>query len=560
MQRCSSEKLVINVVDYWIFFFGLSSFKSYYRYKHGYWSRRGIRGPKPYLIVGNLFEELVKNRPLLWRNWIKQYGQVMGTYSGVKPILLVADAELIKNILVKDAHVFPNRMHFDYLDKNTYNMLFFMRDARWKSLRSLLAFTMTSGKIKRLFPLMMESGDELMGAVGKQAKKSHGNNLLDTKTVYGCYTMDVIARSSFAARFDSKNSDQKHRTELVTFLMNNLSEFSFPRIAIAIMIPKMILEAIGFSINGGHVDRRLTTVVQSIIDSRRKLGPKSRRDDMLQLLLDLDASKGIGEHMLETTTGDESESHHVASADKEEIKEVLEHGKKSSAVVAANHGPKSDDHEAKMKLTDNEIIGNCQLFIIAGYDTTSSLLSFFTHTLAHHPEAQQKLYEEIKTAFPSGVFNYETVTRLSYLDACISEVLRLFPPLGHIDREANDDYRIDSLNLRIPKDGAIVIPIYAIHRDEKYYEQPDSFIPERFLPENRHKLTPYTYLPFGAGIRHCLGMRFALAEAKLALARLIFSYKFTPAPGHDFPPKLELSTALLKSNGLKVNVHPRTCT
>ncbi|KAG9509025.1 Cytochrome P450 3A11, partial [Fragariocoptes setiger] len=525
----------------------------YYRYKHSYWSKRGIPGPKPSIIVGNVIDELIHNKPLIMRQWVQKYGRVFGMYNGVRPVLVVADANILKDIMVKDAHVFPNHRNVEFLHKNSQNMLFFMRDARWKSLRSLLAFTMTSGKIKRLFHLMMEAGDELLAVVGDRAKKANegGDNTLDTKTVYGCYTLDVIARASFAMRFDSKESEHKHRQSLVAFFMKHLGKIEYLKMITVLLVPKAILRAVEFQLSDTYMEDRIESIVQHIIDTRRKLGPDGRRDDMLQLLLDLDASKGIGEHMLETTTGDESESHHVASADKEEIKDVLEKNGKIAA-VAENYGPNAGTNtESKLKLTDREIIGNCRLFLIAGYETTSSLLSFATHTLAHHPEAQEKLFDEIRSNLPHGVFDYEKVTALPFLDAVISETLRLFPPVTHMDREAVEDYRIESLNLTIPKDGVIGIPFYTIHRDERYYEQPDSFIPERFLPENRHKLTPYTYLPFGAGIRHCLGMRFALAEAKLALARLVFNFKFTPAPGQDFPPKLERSQGLLKSDGLK---------
>src|SRR5207247_2048702 len=102
---------------------------------------------------------------------------------------------------------------------------------------------------------------------------------------------------------------------------------------------------------------------------------------------------------------------------------------------------------------------------------------------------------------------YEELHRLPYLDACISETLRKYPPVTRLEREANQNVTLGDPDIKLKKGHLVEIPIYAIQHSEEYFENAEQFIPERFLPENRYKIIPYTYMPFGTGPRNCIGMR-----------------------------------------------------
>jgi cytochrome P450 family 9 len=118
---------------------------------------------------------------------------------------------------------------------------------------------------------------------------------------------------------------------------------------------------------------------------------------------------------------------------------------------------------------------------------------------------------------------------------------------------------LGNTGITIPKGLLIHINISGIHRDPEYYPNPDCFDPERFMPENRHKLIPYTFLPFGIGPRNCVGIRFALMEAKTAIAHIIPKFKFVRTENTEVPIEMEkMSFILSPKRDIKVAVQMRS--
>ena len=181
-------------------------------------------------------------------------------------------------------------------------------------------------------------------------------------------------------------------------------------------------------------------------------------------------------------------------------------------------------------LMEGEIIEQSIVFFIAGYETTASTLAYCLYELAANPEIQSRLYVEIQAAKKESnaksLISHQTVQSLPYLDAVLSETLRKYPPaISIINRECSvDGYCLgpEANNLSLNRGDIVLFPVYSIHHCEEYHSDPERFDPDRFyVKERRELIRPYTYLPFGAGPRNCVGMRFALKEAKLGLANII---------------------------------------
>ena len=133
------------------------------------------------------------------------------------------------------------------------------------------------------------------------------------------------------------------------------------------------------------------------------------------------------------------------------------------------------------KLTEDEIIAQAVLFFIAGYDTTATLLSWAAYELALNPSIQQRLYEEIKTAIDSkGDIDYDLLSRLEFLDAVISETLRLDSPAVDLLRTCTEECLLGDTGIKLEKGQQVEIPVFPIHHSEEYHPDPFKFNPDRF--------------------------------------------------------------------------------
>ena len=163
--------------------------------------------------------------------------------------------------------------------------------------------------------------------------------------------------------------------------------------------------------------------------------------------------------------------------------------------------------------------------MIAGYETASTALGYVTHVLSTHPEEQRKLQEHIDFHIPDGTtIDYDLINKMDYLDWFIRETLRMYPitPII-INRECAEDIEIPGLGT-IEAGTKVTLDMYSLHYDADLWGpvDPKIFYPERFATK-RHRLA---WVAFGAGPRNCVGMRFAFAEIKLSLIRLLQKYSF----------------------------------
>lgn len=192
-------------------------------------------------------------------------------------------------------------------------------------------------------------------------------------------------------------------------------------------------------------------------------------------------------------------------------------------------------------MTDEEILGVATGIFLAGFDTTALIISSALYELARAEEnIQEKLFQELKTSLdslnPESEEYFEVIMKLPYLDAVIKETLRMYPALARLERRVTA--KTYNLGGKIPlvKDQLVEISVFGVHYNEQIYPEPFRFRPDRFLPENKHLLVPYSFLAFGEGSRNCMGMRFAYQEIKLCMARILRQYRFQTTP--DTPRQL----------------------
>uniref|UniRef100_A0AAQ6ANH0 unspecific monooxygenase n=1 Tax=Amphiprion ocellaris TaxID=80972 RepID=A0AAQ6ANH0_AMPOC len=204
----------------------------------------------------------------------------------------------------------------------------------------------------------------------------------------------------------------------------------------------------------------------------------------------------------------------------------------------------------------NEILAQAMIFIFAGYETSSSTLSFVAYNLATNPHIQKTLQKEIDETFPEKVRpNYDGLMQMEYLDMVVNESMRLYPIATRLERVSKTSVEVNGVT--VPKGTTIMIPVYTLHRDPSLWPEPEAFKPERFSKENKDNIDPYAFLPFGAGPRNCIGMRFAQLMMKLALVEILQNFSFVTCKETDIPMELGNDGFTTPKNPIKLKLEPR---
>jgi cytochrome P450 len=181
-------------------------------------------------------------------------------------------------------------------------------------------------------------------------------------------------------------------------------------------------------------------------------------------------------------------------------------------------------------LSDELIRDQLMTMLVAGHDTTTAMLAWSFYLLGQHPQTVKQLQTELDAALGNSLPNTENTQNLPLLNSFIQESMRLYPPLHFGSRIAARDVEFDGY--RVEKGRRILYSIFLTHRHPDLWERPDEFILERFLPENKGDRPHYAYLPFGGGLRICIGMAFAQVEMRLILARVLQQYDVVKRFGH----------------------------
>lgn len=172
--------------------------------------------------------------------------------------------------------------------------------------------------------------------------------------------------------------------------------------------------------------------------------------------------------------------------------------------------------------TDAQLRDELMTMLLAGHDTTALALTYTWYLLSEHPDIEQRVHAELDTKL-DGAPTAADARGLEYTDRVLTEAMRLYPPVYTVFREPKVDIRIGGY--RIPAGSALMIPQWAVHRSERWYDEPLAFDPDRWKPERRSARPRFAYFPFGGGPRHCIGKQLSLMESKLILGTIGRDYR-----------------------------------
>ena len=179
-------------------------------------------------------------------------------------------------------------------------------------------------------------------------------------------------------------------------------------------------------------------------------------------------------------------------------------------------------------ISDELVRDEATTFLLGGHETTAIALGWVWHFLVQHPDVERKLAEHLDTELQGRPVRFEDLPRLTYLQQVVKESMRLYPPAWYATRRTDRDVELGGY--RVPEGVTVVMNIWAVHHDPRFYPDPETFLPERWTEEFTKSLHKFAYLPFGIGARRCIGSMFAEAEAMLAVASIVQRFRVSAVP------------------------------
>nr|AZR39435.1 cytochrome P450 [Agasicles hygrophila] len=449
-----------------------------------FWKRKGVPHLKPIIMpFGNslsLFTgkvtlgEIFSDAYLEFKKQGKKHG---GIYYFRTPVYIPVDTEIIKKIVISDAHYFPN--HGFYINPKSDILsghLFNMEGGPWKDLRSKTPAAFTTAKMKKMYGIMQNMVDPFKYWLDEV---SDSKKPVEIKSILTRFTIDIIAACGFgmnANTLKNENPDLLHHGR--QFFDH---QWSLYKNTMVLTTPRQILQAFNFRIFPKNTEDYMRNMFTKIYNYRKDNNIYG--DDMASILM--------------------------------KLTELREEEKDFS-------GKKVLD-----PLDLDEYCSHMYLFFAAGFETSSSVQTFALFELAKNPNCQVKLRQEINRVLKKhdNKLTYDALMDIKYLENVVDETLRIYPIFPIVPRSCVEDYQIPGTDFTIEKGTEIIVSNMGIQRDPEYYPNPLQFDPDRWTYENKLGRPFVANLPFGEGPRICVGKRFGLLQTKLGLATIIKDYE-----------------------------------
>uniref|UniRef100_A0A1B0GIK4 Cytochrome n=1 Tax=Lutzomyia longipalpis TaxID=7200 RepID=A0A1B0GIK4_LUTLO len=397
-----------------------------------------------------------------------QYSFV-GIYNMRQPQYLAIDARTAKEVLSTKFKNFHDNEFSDLSDQKKDPILtahpYMLKGQDWKEKRAELSTAFTHIRIKAMYPIFQKTAEHLKTTI----LRANGD-AIDSYEMFSNYAIDVICNCAFGTDASAMFGKEAQIREMGRKILISTKLFLY--FFVIQMLPRL-RRIYKISIVNKVVEKFFLKIMKDAIDLRQR--SKDSHNDYLTYLLEL---------------------------------------------------------RRKKNLSDLDMVAHVILMFFDGFDAVGSVITHALYHMGRDKEIQDKLWNEIKkTIEEHDKITFDVVQEMPFLEQVVSEALRLYPPGSFKSKICTEscELRLNNSKMGTFEEGySVIIPIYSIHRDPRYYEDPDKFIPERFAPEKggtKIYKDKGAFIPFGDGPRTCLGMKFAQAQLKAALFAIVKDFE-----------------------------------
>ncbi|CAN8287878.1 unnamed protein product [Cochlearia groenlandica] len=484
------------------------------------WSVRNVPGPTAMPLVGHL-PLMAKYGPDVFSVLAKHYGPIFRFQMGRQPLIIIAEAELCREVGIKKFKDIPNRSIPSPISASPLHQkgLFFTRDKRWSKMRNTILSLYQPSHLSSLIPTMQN-----FITCATQNLDSGPQDIVFSN-LFLKLTTDIIGQAAFGVDFGltAKKPTKDSNVEVADFI--NQHVYSTTQL-------KMDLS--------GSLSIILGLLIPIFQEPCRQV--LKRIPGTMDWKLEKNNSRLCGQ-LNEIVTKRATETN-------TDSKDFL------SLILKA----RESDSFAKKIFTPDYISAVTYEHLLAGSATTAFTLSSVIYLVSGHIEVEKLLLQEIdafggRDLVPDA---HDLQYKFPYLDQVIKEAMRVYMVSPLVARETSKEVEIGGYLL--PKGTWVWLALGVLAKDPKKFPEPEKFKPERFDPngeEEKHR-HPYSFIPFGIGPRACIGQKFALQEIKLTLLHLYRNYIFRHSPNMEKPLQLDYGVILSFKNGVKLRAIKRT--
>ncbi|XP_073967306.1 cytochrome P450 4C1-like [Choristoneura fumiferana] len=445
---------------------------------------RKIQGPDGYFIVGNALQVMVSPDELmdLARGFAKKFPNIHRFWCFPVAVVVIYNPEDIEIVTSTMKHS-EKSMGYTFLKPWLQEGLLLSKNEKWQTRRKILTPTFHFNILRQFSKILQENAQRLLDTLEATAERP-----IDVVPIISEFTLSSICETAMGTQLNKNDTEAGKTYKEAIYKIGSIVTYRFTRIY-------LFMDSIFNLTQMGSAQKKVLEII-------RKFTTKVIRERK-ELLRNTDLTN-IGEH------NDANEDIFMKKSKKVAMLDLLISAEKEGLIDQAGIQEEVDT------------------FMFEGHDTTASGLTFCMQVLANNKHIQDKAAKEINELIgdPNRPIEMEDLRNMRYLECCIKESLRMYPPVPFIGRSLTEDVTLS--NYHVPAGVQCHISIYDLHHREDLFPNPSVFDPDRFLPENCIGRHPYSYIPFSAGPRNCIGQKFAMLEMKLVLAEVLRKFELQP--------------------------------
>ncbi|XP_073848045.1 probable cytochrome P450 4p3 isoform X2 [Musca autumnalis] len=419
------------------------------------------------------------------RNFAKTFKRSYIQYFLLAPVYNVIDAREAELVL-NDSRMLTKGFIYTYLRPFLKTGLLTSTDKKWHTRRRLLTPAFHFNILAQFMETFKSESSKFINNLNGLLEKENSNGIISLSELIPRVTLNNVCETALGVCLDERLDGDEYRQGIAEVEESFLERLKNPL-------------------------KAFNTIYYNSTEGKKYLKSMNKLHAF---------SSGIIEKRRELLSK-EIEEEEESDVNRNEIDENSIYRKRRYAMLDTLLRAEKDgliDHEGICEEVDT--------FMFEGFDTTSMNLIFALMSLALYPEMQKKCYEELQEHIPDNdlsSLDIQQLNNLKYLDCFIKETQRLYPSVPSIIRKCTSDIVVDG-KLLFPKGTQIMIHIYDIHTNPKYYDEPEKFNPERFMAPQADKRHPFAFIPFSGGQRNCIGQKFALIEMKTLLIYVLKNF------------------------------------